>query len=156
MHAQDFFFPNIQEYCRSRRMPSSGAWRRRYDRQCRAEKSVGNWVVSPSNGGKHCARQADENGSIESFSVSLRDELLNRLCSQLWPGQGLTCQVEGGLQQRSRPHSKPSWQTPVAFAATFYSPQDLALRSANGSAPDPAAHPAQAAVLTTGWESTSG
>ncbi|WP_425545521.1 integrase core domain-containing protein [Labrys sedimenti] len=43
----------------------------------------------------------------------------------------------------ARPHSKLSWQTPAAFAATFYPHWDLALRSANGSASVPVAHTAQ-------------
>jgi putative transposase len=55
-----------------------------------------------------------------------------------------------------RPHSKLGWQTPQDYATKFHPRRDLALRYADGSAPDPAAHlidkthPNRWSELTTG------
>jgi len=43
----------------------------------------------------------------------------------------------------SRPHSQLGWKTPAEFALTFHPSRDLALRSAEGSAPAPVASTAR-------------
>jgi putative transposase len=83
-----------------------------------------------------------QNGFIESFNGRLRDELLNEtLFSSLAHARAALSSWRtdyNGL----RPHSQLGWQTPSEFASTFYPRRALALRSANGSAPTPAASPA--------------
>jgi len=84
-------------------------------------------------------------GFIESFNGRLRDEHLNEtLFSTL--AQARTSLAAWRTDYNGlRPHSKLGWQTPSAFAATFQPRRDLALRTAKGSAPAPAAHPANEA-----------
>jgi putative transposase len=78
-----------------------------------------------------------QNAFIESFNGRLRDEFLNetlfstlsqaRAALGLWRADYNSC----------RPHSKLGWRTPLDFANTFHPRRDLALRYAEGSAPDP-------------------
>lgn len=78
-----------------------------------------------------------QNAFIESFNGRLRDEFLNetlfstlsqaRAALSLWRADYNGC----------RPHSKLEWRTPIDFANTFHPRRDLALRYADGSAPDP-------------------
>jgi putative transposase len=97
-----------------------------------------------------------QNGFIESFNGRLRDELLNetlftslaqaRVATALWRADYNT----------ARPHSQIAWQTPDEFASTFTPRRSLALRYANGSAPAPAASPAQQGKTTAGNELRTG
>ena len=83
-----------------------------------------------------------QNAFIESFDGRLRDELLNETLFSTLQQARIALSEWRSDYNGSRPHSRLSWQTPSAFASTFYPRRDLALRSANGSAPDPVAQPA--------------
>jgi putative transposase len=84
-----------------------------------------------------------QNGFIESFNGRLRDEFLNETLFSTLAQARIALAAWRADYNGSRPHSKLGWQTPAAFASTFHPRWDLALRSANGSAPAPATHPAQ-------------
>ena len=86
-----------------------------------------------------------QNGFIESFNGRLRDELLNETLFSTLVQARTSLATWRADYNGLRPHSKLGWQTPAAFAATFQPRRDLALRYANGSAPAPAAHPANEA-----------
>ena len=97
-----------------------------------------------------------QNGFIESFNGRLRDELLNETLF------GSLAHARAALNRwrqdynTERPHSKLGWQTPTAYASTFRPPGDLALRCAEGSAPDPLA-PVPPTTNPTRWnELTTG
>ena len=97
-----------------------------------------------------------QNAFIESFNGRLRDELLNEtLFSTLQQARIALGQWRSDYNG-SRPHSRLSWQTPSAFASTFHPRRDLALRSANGSAPDPVAQPANQTQSNRRSELTTG
>lgn len=84
-----------------------------------------------------------QNAFIESFNGRLRDELLNET---LFTSLAQTRVVLGCWQadyNGSRPHSQLGWKTPSEFALTFHPRRDLALRSAEGSAPAPVASTAR-------------
>jgi putative transposase len=86
-----------------------------------------------------------QNGFIESFNGRLRDELLNETLFSALAQARSSLATWMADYNGLRPHSKIGWQTPSAFAATFQPRRDLALRTAKGSAPAPAAHPAHEA-----------
>lgn len=86
-----------------------------------------------------------QNGFIESFNGRLRDELLNETLFSTVAQARTSLATWRADYNGLRPHSKIGWQTPSAFAATFQPRRDLTLRYANGSAPAPAAHPANEA-----------
>jgi putative transposase len=97
-----------------------------------------------------------QNGFNESFNGRLRDELLNeRLFRTLHHARVVLESWRCDYNER-RPHSKLGWQTPQDYATKFHPRRDLALRYADGSAPDPAAHlidkihPNRWSELTTG------
>ena len=80
-----------------------------------------------------------QNGFNESFNGRLRDELLNEtLFRTLHHARAVLESWRHDYNER-RPHSKLDWQTPHEYAANFRPRRDLALRYADGSAPDPAA-----------------
>ena len=84
-----------------------------------------------------------QNGFIESFNGRLRDEFLNETLFSTLAQARIGLATWRADYNGSRPHSKIGWQTPSAFASTFNPRRDLALRSADGSAPAPAAHTAR-------------
>ena len=80
-----------------------------------------------------------QNAFIESFNGRLRDELLNEtlFTSLVQARIALGCwRVD---YNDARPHSQLGWKTPSEFASIFHPRRDLALRYADGSAPDPVA-----------------
>ena len=82
-----------------------------------------------------------QNGFIESFNGRLRDELLNEtLFSSLAQARSALAIWQADYNG-SRPHSQLGWQTPSEFALTFNPRRVLALRYAEGSAPEPVASP---------------
>ena len=84
-----------------------------------------------------------QNAFIESFNGRLRDEFLNETLFSTLAQARIALAMWRADYNGSRPHSKIGWQTPSAFASTFNPRRDLALRSADGSAPAPAAHTAR-------------
>ena len=80
-----------------------------------------------------------QNGFIESFNGRLRDELLNETLFTSLAQARVVLGCWRTDYNDNRPHSKLGWRTPSEFAFTFYPRRDLALRYADGSAPDPAA-----------------
>ena len=80
-----------------------------------------------------------QNGFIESFNGRLRDELLNETLFHSLAHARAMLQAWRRDYNEQRPHSKLDWLTPSAFASTRFSRRDLALRYAQGSAPDPVA-----------------
>ena len=80
-----------------------------------------------------------QNGFIESFNGRLRDELLNETLFHSLAHARAMLQAWRCDYNEQRPHSKLDWLTPSAFASTRFSRRDLALRYAQGSAPDPVA-----------------
>ncbi len=97
-----------------------------------------------------------QNGFNESFNGRLRDELLNEtLFRTLHHARAVLESWRHDYNER-RPHSRLGWQTPQDYAANFHPRRDLALRYADGSAPDPAAplidkaQPNRWSELTTG------
>lgn len=84
-----------------------------------------------------------QNAFIESFNGRLRDEFLNETLFSTLAQARIALAMWRADYNGSRPHSKIGWQTPSAFASTFHSRRDLALRSADGSAPAPAAETAR-------------
>jgi putative transposase len=84
-----------------------------------------------------------QNAFIESFNGRLRDEFLNETLISTLPRARIALAMWRADYNGSRPHSKLHWQTPSAFASTFHPRRDLALRSADGSAPAAAADTAQ-------------
>jgi putative transposase len=97
-----------------------------------------------------------QNAFIESFNGRLCDEFLNETLFSTLAKARIALAMRRADYNGSRPHSKIGWQTPSAFASTFHPRRDLALRSANGSAPAPAAHPAQQGNCTRRSELTLG
>ena len=82
-----------------------------------------------------------QNGYIESFNGSLRDECLNEtLFTTLAQVRALLDRWRADYND-ARPHSRLGWQTPAEFARTFPR-RETALRNPTSSAPSPAAHPA--------------
>jgi putative transposase len=84
-----------------------------------------------------------QNAFIESFNGRLRDEFLNETLFSTLAQARIALAMWRTDYNGSRPHSKIGWQTPSAFASTFHPRRDLALRSADGSAPAPAAETAR-------------
>ena len=80
-----------------------------------------------------------QNGFIESFNGRLRDELLNETLFHSLAHARAMLQAWRRDYNERRPHSKLDWLTPSAFASTLLPRRDLALRYAQGSAPDPVA-----------------
>jgi putative transposase len=80
-----------------------------------------------------------QNGFIESFNGRLRDELLNETLFHSLAHARAMLQAWRCDYNEQRPHSKLDWLTPSAFASTLFPRRDLALRYAQGSAPDPVA-----------------
>ena len=97
-----------------------------------------------------------QNAFIESFNGRLRDELLNETLFSTLQQARIALGRWRSDYNGSRPHSRLSWQTPSAFASTFHPRRDLALRSANGSAPDPVAQPANHTQSNRRSELTTG
>jgi putative transposase len=97
-----------------------------------------------------------QNAFIESFNGRLRDELLNETLFSTLNQARVALSTWRADYNEARPHSKLSWQTPLAFAATFQPRRDLALRFAKGFAPSPTAQPAQNANSTRWSELTTG
>src|SRR6204780_2335801 len=71
-----------------------------------------------------------QNAFIESFNGRLRDELLNETLFSTLQQARIALGKWRSDYNRSRPHSRLSWQTPSAFASTFHPRRDLALRCA--------------------------
>jgi putative transposase len=84
-----------------------------------------------------------QNAFIESFNGRLRDEFLNETLFSTLAQARIALATWRADYNGSRPHSKIGWQTPSAFASNFHPRRDLAPRSADGSAPAPAAHTAR-------------
>lgn len=84
-----------------------------------------------------------QNAFIESFNGRLWNELLNEtLFTSLTQARvALSCWQAD--YDGSRPHSQLGWKTSAEFALTFHPRRDLALRSAEGSAPAPVASTAR-------------
>ena len=80
-----------------------------------------------------------QNGFIESFNGRLRDELLNETLFHSLAHARAMLKAWRCDYNEQRPHSKLDWLTPSAFASTLFPRRDLALRYAQGSAPDPVA-----------------
>jgi putative transposase len=83
-----------------------------------------------------------QNAFIESFNGRLRDELLNETLFTSLAQTRIALACWRADYNGTRPHSQLGWKTPSEFAAIFHPRRDLALRSANGSAPAPVAHTA--------------
>jgi putative transposase len=84
-----------------------------------------------------------QNAFIESFNGRLRDEFLNETLFSTLAQARIALAAWRADYNGLRPHSKLGWQTPSAFASTFYPRREPALRYANGSAPAPAAQSAE-------------
>lgn len=84
-----------------------------------------------------------QNAFIESFNGRLRDELLNETLFPSLQQVRATVAAWRADYNFNRPHSRLGWQTPAEYADTFNPRRDLALRSMQGSAPAPVAHPGQ-------------
>ena len=84
-----------------------------------------------------------QNAFIESFNGRLRDELLNETLFPSLQQVRATVASWRADYNLNRPHSRLGWLTPTEYADTFNPRRDLALRSMQGSAPAPAAHPGQ-------------
>mgnify|MGYP006206272261 CR=1 FL=1 len=84
-----------------------------------------------------------ENGYCESFNGKLRDELLNETLFPSLTQVRSTVAAWRADYNLNRPHSRLGWLTPTEYADTFNPRRDLALRSMQGSAPAPVAHPGQ-------------
>ncbi len=97
-----------------------------------------------------------QNAFIESFNGRLRDELLNEtLFSSLAHARGKLALWRADYNT-ARPHSGIGWSTPAAFAATFKPRRAPTLRSIEGSAPSPVAHPAHQGNPNAGNELSAG
>jgi putative transposase len=77
-----------------------------------------------------------QNGFMESFNGRLRDELLNETLFHSLAHARAMLQAWRCDYNEQRPHSKLDWLRPSAFASTLFPRRDLALRYAQGSAPD--------------------
>ena len=97
-----------------------------------------------------------QNAFVESFNGRLRDEFLNETLFSTLAQARMALAAWKADYNRSRPHSQIGWKTPAEFALTFNPRRDLALRSANGSAPAPAAHPAEKAKSNSPSELPTG
>jgi putative transposase len=97
-----------------------------------------------------------QNAFIESFNGRLRDEFLNETLFSSLARARIALAMWRADYNDSRPHSKIGWQTPSAFASTFHQRRDLALRSADGSAPAPAGDTAQPGNCNRQSELTGG
>jgi len=84
-----------------------------------------------------------QNAFIESFNGRLRDELLNETLFPSLAQARATVSAWRADYNLNRPHSRLGWLTPTEYADTFNPRRDLALRSMQGSAPAPVAHPGQ-------------
>lgn len=84
-----------------------------------------------------------QNAFIESFNGRLRDELLNETLFTSLAQARVILKSWRTDYNGSRPHSQLGWNTPSEFALNFHPRRELALRSAKGSAPAPAAHTAR-------------
>ena len=84
-----------------------------------------------------------QNAFIESFNGRLRDELLNETLFPSLTQVRSTVAAWRADYNLNRPHSRLGWLTPTEYADTFNPRRDLALRSMQGSAPAPVAHPGQ-------------
>ena len=84
-----------------------------------------------------------QNAFIESFNGRLRDELLNETLFPSLSQVRVTVASWRADYNLYRPHSRLGWLTPTEYADTFNPRRDLALRSMQGSAPAPVAHPGQ-------------
>ena len=82
-----------------------------------------------------------QNAFIESFNGRLRDELLNETLFTSLAQARVALECWRHDYNGSRPHSKLGWKSPSEFAFSFHPRRDLALRSANGSAPAPSLTP---------------
>ena len=97
-----------------------------------------------------------QNGFNESFNDRLRDELLNETLFRTLHHARVVLESWRCDYNERRPHSKLGWQTPQGYATKFHPRRDLALRYADSSAPDLAAHlidkthPNRWSELTTG------
>ena len=97
-----------------------------------------------------------QNGFNESFNGRLRDELLNETLFRTLHHTRAVLETWRRDYNERRPHSKLGWQTPHEYAANFHPRRDLALRYADGSAPDPAVHPIDNAQPKRWSELTTG
>ncbi|NIJ08728.1 hypothetical protein FHS31_002349 [Sphingomonas vulcanisoli] len=122
-----------------------------------ADPGPGEWADDAGVGWHYIAPgKPQQNGINESFNGRLRDELLNAtLFRTLHHARVVLASWRRDYNER-RPRSKLGWQTPRDYAANFRPRRDLALRYADGSAPDPAAQltekpqPQRWSELTTG------
>ena len=115
------------------------------------------WADTSKVGGHYIAPgKPMQNAFIESFNGRLRDELLNETLFSTLQHARIALGRWRSDYNGSRPHSRLSWQTPSAFASTFHPRRDLALRAANGSAPDPVAQPAKQTQSNRQSELTTG
>lgn len=86
--------------------------------------------------------------SSRASTAACATNLSTRRCSRLNPPAMLAFRRAG--YNTARPHSQLRWSTPAEFAATIKPRRALALRSLNGSAPPPVAHPAREATPPAG------
>ncbi len=84
-----------------------------------------------------------QNVFIESFNGRLRDELLNETLFTSLAQARVALGCWRADYNDARQHSRLGWKTPLEFAFTCHPRGDLALRHAEGSAPDPVAPTAQ-------------
>ena len=84
-----------------------------------------------------------QNAFTESFNGRLRDELLNETLFVSLPHVRACMASWRDDYNENRPHSGLGWLTPAEYAQTFNPRRDLTLRSMQGSASVPVAHPAQ-------------
>jgi putative transposase len=84
-----------------------------------------------------------QNAFTESFNGRLRDELLNETLFASLSHVRASLTAWRADYNVNRPHSRLGWLTPNEYADTFNPRRDLALRSMQGSAPAPVAHPGQ-------------
>lgn len=84
-----------------------------------------------------------QNAFVESLNGRLRDELLNETLFRSLPHARAVLAAWRTDYNEVRPHSRLGWQTPAGYAETTDPRRAPALRTRDGSAPAPVAHPAR-------------
>ena len=80
-----------------------------------------------------------QNGLIESFNGRLRDELLNETLFRSLPHARAVLEAWRRDYNEARPHSKPGWMTPRAYATALTGDVGRGAALRRGSAPRPLA-----------------
>ena len=80
-----------------------------------------------------------QNGVIESFNGRLRDELLNETLFRSLPHARAVLEASRRDYNQARPHSKPGWTTPAAYARSIGGEPGRGAALRQGAAPRPLA-----------------